>query len=298
MSDVAREAPRATLGIVVLCRNRLEPLQRLLESIEAQTSPPAQVIVSDDSDDAIRPSVRALSRASGGLIEYIEGPRRGLGANENSATTRLLCDYAVFLGDDASLPRDFIERLTRLLESATHRVLPTGWERLPIGAAVPCDLDFFGYQKVRHADYRKAFAAKTMVVQTTPLPVSELRTCQWLEASRYGNDEVDMAFKLRLRGWSFRFEPALWLHHERSPLGREGYDSEMQVARLYLGLKRYHRYEPSAWRYIAFFFLAPLQLVAASARRGQWISMRRASRLVLRAYALHWKRRDVDVWSW
>jgi glycosyltransferase involved in cell wall biosynthesis len=73
-------SPRLTLGI--LTRNRPEQLQRSVAAVAECHDQPDHIIVSDDSDDGLKLLNKRTANAAGS-ISYIEGPRRGLGANEN-----------------------------------------------------------------------------------------------------------------------------------------------------------------------------------------------------------------------
>jgi GT2 family glycosyltransferase len=262
--------PHVTLAI--LSRNRPDDLRRALEAARGVPEPPDDVLVSDDSDDAQRPAVRALVERHPG-VRYLTGPRRGLGANENHVVANLLpeAEWVVFHGDDARLSDTFVPELRRLIaRHAPQRRIPAGVELQPGGLVEPRRLDFLGFQAVPHASYAAGAEIETVVVQATAFPAGDLRQVRWLEVSPYGYDEVDMAYKMRRLGWRFAFEPSLRVFHDQSPVGRDAYAAPAQVARFYVRLRSFSVYERRPLALLAYLVTAPLHLAAAHVRRGEW----------------------------
>lgn len=275
------------MTLAILTRNRPDCLELALAAAVGGEDVPDDLLVSDDSDDALRGATAEVV-ARFPCVRYVTGPRRGLGANENHIVANLLpaAQWIVFNGDDARLSSDFVAILKRLLSHhAPHRRIPTGSE-LRCGAWIrPHGLDFLGYQSVLYPDYAPGAPVETIVVQATALPAVVLRELSWLEVSAYGYDEVDMAAKFRRLGWEFVYEPSLWLHHDQSPVGRDAYPEPTQIARLYFRLRSFSVYERRLLHLLAFMVIAPLHLVAAQARRSAWRGVRDVPRITLTAYA-------------
>jgi GT2 family glycosyltransferase len=283
-----------TLGI--LTRNRPDDLRRALEAATTAELPPDDVLVSDDSDDGDADRTAAVVAAFPG-VRYIRGPRRGLGANENHIVSHLRpeSEWVVFNGDDARLAPEFMPTLRQLLAShAPRRSIPTGSEMRNGVWVVPRGLSFFGFQEVPYASYEPGAPVDAIVVQATPFPAAELARVRWLEVSLYGYDEVDMAAKMRRLGWTFSYQPELWLHHDQADAGRSEYPAPLQIARLYYRLRSFSVYDRRPLALAAFLILAPLHLVAGAAKRRDWQQVRDAPRLVTRAYVSWWRSLRAD----
>jgi hypothetical protein len=270
---------------VILSRNRADRLRSALDAARDGARQPDDLLVSDDSDDSIRPAIRRLADEYG--ARYAEGPRVGLGANENSAVANLLpeAEWVVFTGDDARVADTFFaEAESRLSALRGRREVPTGIEYRNGELVRPNRLDFLGYQSIPHADYTPGAEVETVVVQATPFPADGLRQLSWLEVSTYGYDEVDMVRKMRRLGWRFVFEPSLRVHHDQSPIGRNEYPAPAELARLYVRLRTYSVYEQRPVRLVAFLALAPCHLLAVKLRRRDWRGALEAVGVVVRAY--------------
>jgi glycosyltransferase involved in cell wall biosynthesis len=88
------------LSIALVTRNRPESLRRCLTSLRAQDTQPAEIIVSDDSDN---PSV-ALATAEEFGARHLTGPRRGLYANRNVAALACTGTHVRTMDDDHTFP--------------------------------------------------------------------------------------------------------------------------------------------------------------------------------------------------
>lgn len=286
--------PHVTLAI--LSRNRPEFLARALEAARSGHDVPDDILVSDDSDDEVRPQIRQLVARFPG-VRYTEGPRTGLGANENHIVANLLpeTEWVVINGDDARLTETFMVELRSVLERHEGtRVAPSGTEVRNGTYVTPSRLSFFGFQERPHDDYSAGAALETVVVQATAFPAEVLRQARFLDISTYGYDEVDMAYKTRKLGWTLSYEPAISVLHDQAEEGRDTYPRPLQVARLYFRLRSFSVYERRPLALAAFMLLAPLHLAAAQVRRRNWALLRDVPGLTATAYLAWWRslRRD------
>jgi GT2 family glycosyltransferase len=285
------------LTLAILTRNRPNCLRTALEAALGGIDRPDDILVSDDSDDSFRAGNRQLVARNDG-VRYTEGPRRGLGANENHIVANLApqTDWVVFIGDDARLSMDYVLRLRQLLERhGPERRIPTGVE-LRNGVLVrPNRLDFLGFQSRPYKDYTPGSMVETVVVQATAFPHELLRQVSWLEVSPYGYDEVDMAKKASRLGWSFVFEPSLCVYHDQSSIGRDRYPTSAQLARLYFRLRSYSVYGFRPAMLAAYMVIAPLHLVAAHIRRRNWRQLAQVPRVTFAAY-MKWLRSLAGDW--
>ena len=106
-----RNSPHITVLIPTF--NRAQYLVQCLDSIFAQTLPPAQiVVVNDGSTD----NTKSVCDAYQGKIEYLELDQRGRPGAMNLGLKKVTGDYVwIFDDDDVALP-DALERLVKPLE--------------------------------------------------------------------------------------------------------------------------------------------------------------------------------------
>ena len=100
------EAP--SVDLVVATVDRTDELPSLLDSLAAQTRPPARVLVVDQNEDdrldAVLASYPTLA------IERLRSPA-GLSRARNAALPRLGADLVAFPDDDCAYPPDLLERV-------------------------------------------------------------------------------------------------------------------------------------------------------------------------------------------
>ncbi len=165
-----------------------------------------------------------------------------------------------------------------------RREIPSGIE-IRNGVYVrPNRLSFLGFQSRPYDSYAPGTQLETIVVQATPFPAAALREVRWIEVSRYGYDEVDMAMKMRRLGWTFVFRPDLEVQHDQSPEGRDEYPRPAQIARLYVRLRSFSVYRRKPAALVAFLVVAPLHLIAAPLSHRNWSAAAAGPAVVFRAY--------------
>jgi glycosyltransferase involved in cell wall biosynthesis len=102
------------VSVLVATYNRARYLRECLESLLAQTVPPAEVIVIDDGSDDETPGVVAEYASR---VRYIRRANAGKARALNAALPQVRGDYVwIFDDDDVALP-DSIERRLRVLEA-------------------------------------------------------------------------------------------------------------------------------------------------------------------------------------
>lgn len=295
-AEILPQVPDPHLTLAILTRNRPDCLTTALEAALATSVPPDDILVSDDSSDGQRAANRAIV-ARHPAVRYTEGPRVGLGANENHLVSQLLpeAEWVVFTGDDARLSPTFGEEMRAAIQRhAPSRRIATGTERRNGELVRPSGMSFFGFQRVPHPSYEPGAPADGIVVQATAFPVADLRAVRWLEVTPYGYDEVDMTYKMRKLGWKFVFEPGITLDHHQSPEGRDDYPEPVLIARMYVRLRTFSVYERRPLKLLAYAVLAPAQLAFAQVRRRNTTALRRVPHTVAAAYSAWWRslRRD------
>ncbi len=108
------------LSVALVTRNRADLLRRCLESWRRQSVQPAEIVVSDDSDDKQAAGTETVAREFGAV--YTRGPRRGLYANRNSAALACTGTHILTGDDDHTHPGDYVERVMETLRKDPARI--------------------------------------------------------------------------------------------------------------------------------------------------------------------------------
>jgi hypothetical protein len=127
-------APRISVSVALVTRNRPRSLERCLESWRRQTVPPDEIVVSDDSDAGTAAETEEIERRYGCL--YTRGPGRGLYANRNHASLACGGTHIVSADDDHTHPADYAAVIRDLIAIDPKRV----WifsERMPGDSSSP-----------------------------------------------------------------------------------------------------------------------------------------------------------------
>ena len=102
-----------TVSVVIPCFNHGRFLVEALESLEAQTQPPAEIVVVDDgSTDETASVARRFAR-----VVLVQRPHLGLGAARNAGIAATSGEYLVFLDADDRLRPEALAIGTRELEA-------------------------------------------------------------------------------------------------------------------------------------------------------------------------------------
>lgn len=103
-----------TFDLVVATVDRVDELDRLLDSLERQTHSAFRVLLVDQNDDDRVEDVLAAHPSLD--VERLRSDR-GLSRARNAALQRLEADAVAFPDDDCVYPADLLERVARLLAS-------------------------------------------------------------------------------------------------------------------------------------------------------------------------------------
>ena len=114
-----RQTFRHRLGIIVPTRNRLELLTKLLQSIEAQTVQPDQVLVVDGSDQPLENDLRIRTRIPF-TYRHVSQPSLTKQRNEGIRTLEDGISLVCFLDDDIEMEPDTVEKLLSFWQSGTE----------------------------------------------------------------------------------------------------------------------------------------------------------------------------------
>lgn len=253
----------ATRVSVCICtRNRPEELRRCLDSLGRSSRPVDETIVADDStDDRTAKMLQGDSN-----LKYVEGPRRGLGANRNAAIGAATGDYILFLDDDACLGERFLEDALTCLapRTAAGRIVVSGCENNRGVIVKAHDQSFLGFQNVPYAD---SVGLNTIVINSTLFPSALFAVARFDEKLVYGCDEVDIALHAVRCGYRIVHSDQAVNFHYPSAVNRSFYRPHLDVSRLYITFKRYAVYEQSWLKAVTFAFIAPAHCVLAAIKR-------------------------------
>jgi glycosyltransferase involved in cell wall biosynthesis len=251
-----------SISVCICTRNRPSALAQALASIAAGSSPPHEVIVSDDSTDD---KTRRLVAAEFPGIIHVEGPRRGLGANRNTALRHATGTHILFIDDDVLLGHDFLGQAEAELAQAPLATILSGIE-LNHGTPVhPHKVTFLGYQAV---DYRENEPYETVVINATLFPTALFSRTLFDENLVYGCEEMDFASRaVLLHGHHIVFRPALVNLHLPSAGNRDFYAPFIEASRIYVTFKRYYWVECNPAKAMLFLLIAYPHILAHDVRR-------------------------------
>ena len=232
-------APR--FSVCICTRNRPGDLARALRSVEASTYPAHQIVVSDDSTDTL---TREMIAADFPQVVFLEGPRRGLGANRNCALDAVTGTHVAFIDDDATLSIDFLACMADSLQHGgqhPEKLIVTGYE-LNRGERVYANATtFLGFQS---RPYRTGDNHDTVVINSAVFPAWLFKLIRFDEHLVYGYDEVDIVMRATLQGKCVvRLLPEVFNSHFPSAVNRDYYAAFLEASRIYVTHKRYRWFE-------------------------------------------------------
>ncbi len=279
MSPVASDPTALGVSVCICTRGRPRELLRALDSIAESTLMPAQVVVSDDGDEAA-----AVVSAHPLEIAYTRGPRAGLGANRNHAISVATGDYLLFLDDDGTLGATFLEQvagsLRKLSPADRSRAIVTGADIEDGRVVVPNDQGLLGFQS---RPYRPGEPMRTVVINAALFPRRVFDRVRFDTSLRYGFDEVDFTTQAVAQGYEIVPCFDAVNYHFPATAGRGEYRHLASASRLYVTLKRRRWTEGSKLRGWLGFALAVAHLFAASLKRSGLAGIGEARQTVARA---------------
>ena len=253
------------IAVCICTRNRPVSLERCLRSVTRGDPRVAEVIVSDDSTDG---ATLEMVAAKFPAVRYVEGPRRGLGANRNHAVRHVLTPFLLFLDDDMTLGMGFldaIERCHRSMPIPPQTIIATGAVREGASLVPPGEQRFLGFMDRVPA---RETGLTAVAFPATVFPRRLFEKIGFDEHLIYGYEDVDLAVRARKHGYEIvRCRHAI-NDHERSPINRDEYRRHIEAARLYVTFKRYAFTEERRAKALAFALVAPVHLIASRIKRA------------------------------
>jgi GT2 family glycosyltransferase len=285
MSTSASHAPTATdetwrqVSVCICTRNRPDSLRKTLESIRGSVCAPHQVVVADDSTD---PRTADLIRDEFPEVAYLTGPRRGLGANRNTAAAVATGGTILFLDDDCLLGPRFLSHALAALERWPNpdRAIVGGHEMKNGTLVVSADQCFLGFQ---NRVYGACAPIQTVVINAALFPRTMFDRLKFDERIVYGYDEVDLTSRAVAMGYEIILCPDAINHHFPSPVNRDYYGEHANSARLYVTFKRYRWTDRRPLKATAFLTVAIMHVFASMTKADGLAGLRAAPAVVREA---------------
>jgi GT2 family glycosyltransferase len=250
------------ISVCICTRNRPEDLSKAIKSVEFSTYPAHEIIVSDDSTND---NIKILIASNFPNVKYLDGPRKGLGANRNNALQLVTGSHVLFIDDDVILNENFLEIVcNKLTEYAIHKtvdnVIISGIENKNGQLVFPGEQSFLGYQNV---SYKEGDRIRTVVINSAIFPINLFKDTLFDEKLVYGNDEVDLTTRATQKGFEVILCPEAINFHYPSEINRDYYEPFYDATRIYVTFKRYFSTENNKMK--AFIYL-PYAFIYAAAR--------------------------------
>jgi GT2 family glycosyltransferase len=250
------------ISVCICTRNRPEDLSKALKSVGRSTYPAFEVIVSDDSTND---ETRTLVSSHFPYVKYLEGPRKGLGANRNNALRSVTGSHVLFIDDDVVLNENFLEivcdRLAKHAEKeCIDNVIISGIENKNGQLIFPGEQSFLGYQNV---SYKEGDRIRTVVINSAVFPIAMFKNTLFDEKLVYGNDEVDLTTRATQKGYKVILCPEAINFHYPSEINRDYYEPFHDATRIYVTFKRYFATENNKLKALIYL---PYAYIYAAAR--------------------------------
>lgn len=273
------------VALCICTRNRPEEVVKALAGAAHSLLPLAQILVSDDSDEAQAARTRDVCATLG--VTYIYGPHRGLSANRNHCLDHLDVgiEAVAFIDDDVIIRPDFLSEAAKALHHAPLRTIITGRENKDGVDVTPHNCSFWGHQEVPPRDEDDYH---TIVINTTLFPRELFEQVRFDEALRYGSEEADICAQAEALGYRIQYESGISNDHYPSLVNRGEYPRFIEASRLYTTYKRYLLLERNRGKAIIYALLAPLHLLVSLCKKRQLRYIPTAVNSICLAYRFGW----------
>lgn len=272
------------ISLCICTRNRSDDLANTLTSVNRSTQPPAQIIVSDDSDKPQAERAYAVC-AQFPSVTYIRGPQCGLSANRNCCLDNLEpgIEAVAYVDDDVVIRPEFLGLAANALANASPKTIITGRENKNGSDVTPHNCSFWGHQEVSPTsedDYH------TIVINSALFPRDLFGYARFDEALRYGSEEADICAQAEALGYRIHFCPGIVNDHYPSLVNRLEYAHVVEASRLYATYKRYKWIERNPRKAAVYALLAPLHLIGSVVKSRRLKDIPEAVSTVRTAYCL------------
>jgi GT2 family glycosyltransferase len=205
------EAP--AVSVVIPTHDRREALRRALESLAAQTAPAESYEVVVSLDACADGTLEMLDGFEAPYeLRRVEPPTRGRAAACNAAAAAARGEVLIVLDDDMAVSEGFVER---------HRAHHPEGSRLCVLGAVPVELredspraaryvkEKFDLHLARLGDRRHLELPRSFYTGNASLRAEVMREAGGFDESFgvYGNEDVELALRLRAAGVRLEYDP-------------------------------------------------------------------------------------------
>jgi glycosyltransferase involved in cell wall biosynthesis len=233
--DVAFDRSRMSVSVALVTRNRPESLARSLASWRRQSVQPWEIVVSDDSDDSLRPEVQRIAMEFGAV--WIPGPRKGLYANRNHAAIHTHGTHVFSADDDHEHPASFMEACLKALEQDPESAWCVGevhaWEEVAQGWKLPGQLNFSGSSNTPPDTSNSWSWSDGATICPRTVFDSGLRFC---ESFRFGASYLEFGCLLHTVGIRIRLLETTGVVHHLYEVGRSYHIPVEEYASRYFAL--------------------------------------------------------------
>ena len=234
------------VSVVIPTRQRRAALERALHSFSRQTASPASfevVVAVDGSTDGTQEMLAAMEPSF--ALRPVPGPGAGRAAACNAAIAEARGDVLIILDDDMQVTSTFVEQ-----HASNH---PPGSRRCVMGA-VPVRLDESSPLAARYVQAKFAShlarlgepdhlnAPRSFFSGNSSLRAEVMREIGGFDETftAYGNEDVDLALRLRAAGVELRYDPAALANQEYGKDLRELCADTLAKGATSVGLARAH----------------------------------------------------------
>ena len=285
----------ADISVCVTTRNRVDLLRQCLLSIGQSTVPVKQIIVSDDSTDD-----RTYQMVSSQFenVQYLNGPKKGPGANRNNAVCEATSDYVLFLDDDTYMGDSFLEEVLGCLTQSSNprRTIVTGLYKEHGEMIYPHEQSFLGFQSVDCANEQ---VINAIVIGSVLFPRELFDEIRFEELTYY--DEIDLATRARSRGFDILLCKSAINCHYPPKVDKEVADSPLaNASRIYVTHKRYAYTEGNPIKGAIYLLVATVHVFLSAIKRGGAASVPNALRTLRISfdYIRHFAKLPEGVRKW
>jgi glycosyltransferase involved in cell wall biosynthesis len=242
---VPPDTASVAISVALVTRNRPDKLERTLLSLRTQGEQPFEVLVSDDSDDALADDSRAVAEAYG--CDYARGPGTGLYANRNAVARRCRGTHIRTMDDDHLFPDGHWARCRAAVREDPESVWIIG-EIIPAIGQLTAD-DCPGELHPRGFSVPPRDTADTWAIadgaSIYPARIFD-GTAQFSEAFRFGLSYLEFGSRLRWLGYRIRHLEGTYIIHETDGVTRSIMDPEEHLgSRFFAMLSHSFTYQPS-----------------------------------------------------
>ncbi|WER49581.1 glycosyltransferase family 2 protein [Cupriavidus sp. WKF15] len=263
-----------TFSVCVCTRDNPDGLRQTLQSVAQSTTPPQQLIVSDDSSNY---ETREMMRGEFPDVTYLEGPRRACAANRNRAVRAATGTHVLILDDRTLLGLTFLQQMSeRIADDHIHQasagapaapLILTGTDLCGAERGRPRKPTFLGRPAL---DYRYGERLCSVVLHSTVFPRALFDQIAFDEDLAAGYDEIDLAgravYECHCR---IELMPSAVNRHATPP-ARDEPAAACEASRLYVTFWRYGHSQHRRGKAVLFLAFALPHQLAHQLHQAGW----------------------------